>query len=256
MTITTALVILIAVSMTVGPRIELYFARRAGVAKVEAWYSAARQYVVPDGTLLYDETPAAIAAAKASGSPGRILTARRMPNGRLEFSVHHDQQFPLLQWMSNGVDGVPMLMPLDILYVHEHLTWDVPKGSRPALLVVRYICLDGEGRPSFMTLMYGPTPLPGTTKFPAIGGTATPRDPPGRSLANLRIYAGRPSTTDPSRFALPFDCDSGHGRFEFQTDTDVTDGGKGAPDVWIEWDDAPTTAPATQPSTRGTGSSQ
>jgi hypothetical protein len=222
--------------------LAIWVARREGARVVTAWYRQSGTAVLPAGTLLYSER------ASDAALPGALPLRRRSPDGTTVTASLFDQQYPQLRQILYNARGVPVAYPNRILYVHEHPLWTVPTGSRPYLFCVGYDGLDPQGRPQFSS-MANRLADPGERRpFPGMGGTTGVSDVPGRSLANLRIFAGAPHPTDATRFSLPFDCDGGGGRFEFRTDTDVTDGGKLAPDVWIEWDDA-----ATQPATTQVG---
>lgn len=205
--------------------LSIWIARRHGYAAVAAWYEHARTFVVPAGTLLYSERSEDINGPRSINLRG---------------TETFESSFPLLRQIAYDKHGVPQTIEFGVLYVHEHDCWDVPAGKRPSLICVRYNGLDRLGLPQFSTMSYRLAPVGSKVRIPSMGGTTTVRDDPGRPLTNLRIFAGAPHPTDATRFSLPFDCDGGHGRFEFQTDTDVTDGGKLAPDVRIQWDDAPT----------------
>lgn len=209
--------------------LSLWLARRDGYAKVTAWYQQARTCMIPAGTLLYSERPEDLRGF-----------ARR---------AVFDQPWPLLRSIGFVEGGVPTVSAYNVLYVHEHPSWIVPRGSRPMLFCVSYIGLDPAGRPEFLAQSFDlAEPMP-HFQIASSGASTSVRTPITRSLINLRIFAGAPNATDPTRFALPFTCDGGAGRFEFQTDVDVTDGGQLAPSATIAWDDAATTTQAaTRPS--------
>lgn len=213
----------------------IWVARRQGYATVATWYEQAATTVVPAGTLLYSERPEDLSGTRSTGWSAAV--------GSYE-SETFELPFPSLRQIGYDRHGVPQPTGRGVLYVHEHDYWDVPSGKRPALICIRYGGLDAQRRPQFFAMSYrmaGPSAKP---PIPAMGSVTFADGGDGRSFANLRIFAGAPHPTDAARFHLPFDCDGGRGRFEFRTDTDVTDGGKLAPDVWIEWDDGPATRSA------------
>jgi hypothetical protein len=216
--------------------LSIWVARRQGYAAVTAWYEQARTGVVPAGTLLYSERPADIGATRAVGTHA---------DGSPHVFTTFEGAWPSLRQIGYAAHGVPNTFEYGILYAHEHDYWDVPAGSSPALLCVKYGRLDARGRPEFFTTAFRLAADPkAKVRIPSMGSSTMVQDVPARSLKNLRIFAGAPHPTDKRRFTLPFDCDGGRGRFEFRTDVDVSDGGQLAPDVWIEWDDAATTRAA------------
>ncbi len=208
-------------------RVELWFARRAGTRNVVAWYQQARTSRIADGTLLYSEN---LSDMPLGVSRYTITGGGRPPRTYVTFDGPHTS---LRRALYSG-RGVPVVVPHDILFVHERRVWDVPNGTRNDVVSVSYSGLNTFGNPQFdvMAMNLGD----GNPPFPMMGGQATVPGPITRSLANLRIFAGRIDPNDATRFALPFQCDGGPGRFEFKTDDDVSDGGKLTPDVWIEWE--------------------
>lgn len=213
--------------------LSIWVARRHGYAAVTAWYEQARTTVIPAGTLLYSERP--------EDFDPHVRHGRNIDGTPRDFVSFNEAQ-PTLRHIAYYANGVPLASFGDELYVHGHPQWAVTGGSRPSLFCVTYRGLDAQGRPEFISMCYERVDSSRGPRFASMGSTTTVQSQPGRSLANLRIFAGVPHPTDATRFALPFDCEGGRGRFEFQTDVDVTDGGKLAPDVSIEWD-----AAATQP---------
>jgi hypothetical protein len=211
-------------------RFDQYLKRQAGIRIVTTWYQAARTCEIPPGTLLY--------SAYFPDAPTR------------GWSVTFEDRWPLLRSVERSRENIPRLTRDDVLFVHERDIWKLPDGKEPQLVCVSYPGIGMDRRPIFRVWTYRLTDLQQGIFQPAMSGSTYDVVESTRPLTNIRIYAGRADPVDLTRFTLPFDCDGGHGRFEFKTDNDATDGGKPAPDVWIEWDDVPATNPsATRPST-------
>jgi hypothetical protein len=203
---------------------------------VAAWLQRARTCQVPTATLLYTERP-------ADFPPGQWSQAGNGPKYNLFVA-----RYPLLRDFGYTGTGDPVAYGADVLYVHEHPVWAVPAGTRPALVVVRYLGLTPPNR--FNALASGqPTfnvdtivvPPPGQLPTDRFGGRDVVGVPFARTMAHLRIFAGQPDPVDPTRFWLPFDCDGGHGRFEFQMDAGNGHGGSLTPNIVLVWEGPATT---------------
>lgn len=212
--------------------------RREAIAEVRAWYRTAQTFVVPEGSLLYSE-PRVDFATSSTG------IERLPPWGRWKMETTYlTAKWPILGFVQE-YHGVPTIWQNGTLFVHERSMCVDDRGVRPMVICVRYYGMT-DGKPSFNTQAIWQGGWRDDAAFPSVFGVNAVAEVPSRPLTNLRIYAGRAGPVDLTRFTLPFDCDGGKGRFEFKTDDDVTDGGKPAPDVWIEWDDSPATQPATR----------
>jgi hypothetical protein len=217
------------------PKVGNWLARREGTRKVVAWYRLAQNSKIAPGTLIYSENP-------VDFTRGRLTTVVR--GGTRSTRAMFNEEHPELREVGYIRGGIPSLIALHVVFVCERQVWTLPSGSRPSVVSVSYEGLEQGGLPSF-SVMYVHLGN-GEPPFPMFGGMTRVRSAPVRSMTNLRLFAGRADPKDATRFSIPFQCDGGRGRFEFQTDIDATDGGKMAPDVWMEWDDSPTTAATTR----------
>lgn len=208
---------------------------RADARVVGAWHAQARDFIVPAGTLLYSERA-------ADFRPRGWRSASRSDGPRRDFATFTGPFVTLRtpeERLARTGPADPMIQPL---YVHEHLLDTDVRWLVPHVVAVDYGGVDFAGRPRFD---WSALRMRGWVMKSAavIGdGRAEADEPPGRSLAGLRIYAGVPSPTDRTRFTLPFESDGGRGRFEFRT----VDGPR-LLNVRVEWDDA-----ATRPATGAT----
>lgn len=203
---------------------------RKAVPQCNSWAATARTSLLPNGTLLYSQAQEDFRFAPINMSTIGATEVRFAP------------LYPELRELAYRAGGIPILSDFrNIVYVHEHPLWLSPKGSLPPLFSVFYIGTDVAGNPQFgvSARMF---PLDSNGRSNMVGGIST-SPPPGRPLVNLRLFAGQPDPADPTRFHVPFSCDAGAGRFEFQTDTDASDGGDIVPKLTITWDAPPTTRP-------------
>lgn len=243
-----AIVLLILASIAGGvwfavPRVLHSIRLKSAIAECNAWAEKARTTVLPEGTVLYGETQEDF-VAWGNGVPQwkkTTIAAGSWLGPYVSFAERHAE----MREVAFLAGGIPILSDFrNMVYVHEHPLWLASAGSPPPVFSVYYIGPDAAGNPQFgiTARMF---PLDSNGRSNMVGGIAA-SPPPGRPLMNLRLFAGQPNPADPTRFHVPFSCNAGTGRFEFQTDTDASDGGDTVPKLTITWDATPTTQ-ANQP---------
>lgn len=213
-------------------RLERHFARRTAHEQFVKWFADAHatQPRLGEGVV------------HSERSIWSSYTGSRVDEDGMTRRFIVPTDFEPFQRVRRDSDGLPTFYYDGVIYARVHDVSLAAGGTVRAWVAISYRGPNAAGQPRFFATTYRLSDDGQTLQLPSTDAIVTAEPGETRPLRQLEISTGRPHAGDGRRWTMPFRTQDWRGRFEFRTRVASDDRDLGAPDVWVEWDDA-----ATQP---------